>query len=249
MKRCRLFVGIALALTAGAVFAQGQEKEIWDPLERVNRGTFWFNEEFDRYVAKPVAQAYDWVLPRAVQKSVGNVFDNFAYPKTILNAFFQAKFSQGFADTGRFLTNSLLGIGGIFDFATPLGMPANKEDMGQTFGRWGVPQMMYIVWPILGPSTLRDSAGIAVDTFAIGDDLKYRTDDFSEYKDAYMYGVAVLDGIDTRARFLGAERVVKEAALDRYAFSRNAYLQRREAQVNDGETAPEEEEKLFGPLD
>lgn len=226
-----LFLGGVLLSASSFALA---DEEIWDPLEPVNRGIYWFNKKFDRYVAKPVAQGYEWLLPQMVRNGVGNFFDNLAYPATIASDLAQLKMDAFFLDVGRMLTNSSIGLGGFLDVATPLGLAERDEDVGQVMGYWGLGHGMYLVLPFLGPSSLRDSAGMAIQTIAVKMDLKLRPSDFQGYGYDAMYGLIALDAIDTRAQFLGAEDVIEEGAMAEYNQVRNAYLQRRRNQVYDG---------------
>lgn len=196
-----------------------------DPLESMNRAIFSFNLKADKYVARPVAKAYVKVLPSPVRTGVSNFFDNLTYPTVIVNDALQAKFKQSGKDTGRFLFNSTVGIAGIFDPATPVGLERNDEDFGQTFGKWGVGQGWYLMLPLLGPSTNRELtgriAGIATNP------LTYvENDEVTTY-------LTLLDIIDTRAQLLGADSVLDQQ-FDQYIFVRTAYLQRRQNLVFDG---------------
>lgn len=225
-----LLGGILLSTSTFAL----ADDEIWDPIEPVNRGIYWFNKKFDRYLAKPVAKAYKWALPQLVRNGVGNFFDNLAYPTTIASDLAQLKMDYVFADVGRMLTNSSVGLGGFLDVATPLGIVKRDEDVGQVMGYWGLGHGMYIVLPFMGPSSLRDGAGIAIQTVAVKMDLKLRPSDFQGYNFDTMYGLIGLDAIDTRAQYLGAEDVVEEGAVDEYRQVRNAYVQSRRSDVYDG---------------
>jgi phospholipid-binding lipoprotein MlaA len=210
------------------------DDDIWDPLEPVNRGIYWFNKKFDRYLAKPVAKAYRWTLPQLVRTGVGNFFENLAYPATIASDLAQLKMGDVFLDVGRMITNSSVGLGGFLDVATPLGLAERDEDVGQVMGYWGLGHGMYLMLPFLGPSSLRDATGMAMQTAVVKMDIKLRPSDIQGYNDKMMYGLIGLDAIDKRAQLLGAEDVVEEGAVDEYRQVRNAYLQRRRNQVYDG---------------
>jgi len=201
-----------------------------DPFEPINRATFKFNDGLDRAVLKPVAKGYRKVTPHVVQRGVSNFFDNLDTPRTLINDLLQGKFKATLNDTGRLLLNTTLGLGGLLDPATDAGLDKNEEDFGQTFGKWGIHSGPYIVIPFLGPSTLRDGIGRIPDHYA--GPLTYVHEDKIYYS---LYGLSV---IDERARLLDVEKSIGDT-YDRYAFIRNAYLQRREYQVRDGDV-PEE---------
>ncbi len=202
-----------------------------DPLERWNRGVQRFNDALDRGVLKPVAKAYRRAVPQPVRTGIGNLLANLGFPVTIANDLLQGKLVATAQDLGRFTLNSTLGLGGLLDPATDAGLPRNQEDFGQTFGRWGVPAGPYLVLPLLGPSTLRDAPAILVDAQA---DLRVQL----ELRDYERAALGALTVVDRRAGQLGADPTI-DTAFDRYAFIRNAWLQRREYQVRDGEI-PEE---------
>ncbi len=201
-----------------------------DPWEGMNRATFRFNDALDRAVLKPVAKGYREYVPRFAQTGINNFLTNLAYPTTIVNNVLQLKLLDAAGDTARFVINSTLGLAGLFDPATDAGLPRNDEDFGQTLGWWGVKPGPYLVLPLLGPSTLRDTPARAADYYT---DLSNHVDD-----DEAEIGLNVLSVIDTRARLLPAERAL-EGAFDRYALVRNAFLERREFQVRDGDVATE----------
>ena len=219
---------LCLASLAGCATAPGTKADARDPFERINRKTFAFNDAVDRTVLKPVAKGYRKVAPQFVETGVSNFFDNLEGPRTIINDLLQGKFKASLHDTGRLLLNTTVGIGGLLDPATAAGLDKNDEDFGQTFGKWGVGAGPYIMLPFLGPTTLRDGVGRIPDTYA--NPLTYIERDKVRLS---LYGMSV---IDTRARLLSVDDSLNQA-YDRYAFLRNAYLQRREYQVTDGEAA------------
>ncbi len=216
-----------------------------DPLERVNRATHRFNSSIDRAVLRPVAVGYREHVPKIVQTGIGNFLDNLAYTTTIANDLLQLKIKDTLIDLGRFAVNSTLGLAGILDPATHFGIPKNDEDFGQTLGRWGVPSGPYLVVPFLGPSTARDAPSIYVDVqtdLRIGDYLDTTTE----------WALVGLSLVNRRAELLPFDATY-ESAYDQYAFIRDAWLQRREYQVRDGDVEDdiplEELEELEDPAE
>ncbi|MEX1993267.1 MAG: VacJ family lipoprotein [Steroidobacteraceae bacterium] len=202
-----------------------------DPFERMNRATHRFNDAIDRAVLKPVASGYRKGMPRVIRTGISNVLSHLAFPTTIVNDLLQLKLKDAAADLGRFVLNSTLGLGGLLDPATDAGIPRNDEDFGQTLGRWGVPPGPYLVLPLLGPSTLRDAPSMAVDAQT---DLRVQL----ELDDGTQVALGVLSVVSGRAELLALDDSLGET-YDPYAFLRNAWLQRREYKVRDGEV-PEE---------
>lgn len=199
-----------------------------DPWEEWNREVFEFNETLDKYAAKPVAQAYKNVTPQVVDDAVTNVFSNMGDPINALNALLQGKFLQALSDTGRFIVNSTVGILGIFDVATSLGLEKHNEDFGQTLAVWGVESGPYLYLPVLGPSTLRDTSGLAVDLYGFTDldPLAQGVDNPPTY-----YSTAMTKYVDIRADLLAVEGLVIG---DKYSFLRTIYFQRRHFLIHDG---------------
>lgn len=198
-----------------------------DPLERVNRAIYKFNDRLDRTILKPVARGYRYVLPDPVEHSISRFFNNLFMPTVVVNDLLQAKFSQSAADSGRFMVNTTVGIAGLFDVARHMGLEPHDEDFGQTLAVWGVGEGPYLVLPVLGPRTLRDGAGLVVDL---------ATHPVSYIKDsADSWGMWLFGLIDTRAGLLGVSSVLEQAAgQDEYLFVREAYRQRRNNLVYDG---------------
>ncbi len=222
-----------------------------DPLEKMNRGIFAFNEGLDRYALEPVATAWDYVLPGVVQEGIQNFFRNIDMPVILANDILQAKPIRAVEDVARFFFNTTLGIAGFFDVATRVGIPDNDEDFGQTLGYWGVPPGPYLVVPILGPYTLRDGIGEIADTTATA----------YAYMNLFWFDVVGLNTYETTGASVGsyAFRLVnlraiyleeiessRKDAFDYYTFVRNAYLQNRQAKVLDStDTAAAIEEDLY----
>ena len=187
-------------------------------------------------VARPVAKAYVQVTPTPVRTGVSNFFSNLGYTKVMLNDLLQGKVGQFFSDTARLVVNTTVGIGGLFDPASQLGLATHDEDFGQTLGKWGVPPGPYIMLPLFGPSTMRDTVGLVADRFS-------EPDTYLVHTWHGRIGLTVGSLLDSRASLLGTDEMLA-SSYDQYAFLRNAYLQRRAFQVSDGE-APEQELELF----
>ena len=218
----------ALLLSGCASFKAAPEG---DPLEPINRGIFSFNNTFDHYLFKPIAKGYDTVVPTPVKTGVSNVFQNMSDAQSVVGGALQLKGAKVGDDMGRVLINSTVGLGGIFDLATPLGIERGNEDVGQAFGYWGIGAGPYLVLPFLGPSNVRDLVGRTVDSQA--DPLGFVS---SVPVRNSLTGLRV---IDTRVSLFPVEALANQAALDRYTFTRSAYTQRRESLVRDGK-APKE---------
>jgi phospholipid-binding lipoprotein MlaA len=218
------------ALVTGCAALPSGKPDSRDRFERFNRSVYRFNTALDHAVLRPVARGYVAVTPTPVRHSISNFFSNLSYPTTVVNDFLQAKFHDGVSDTARFVANSIFGIGGLFDVATPAGLDRHNEDFGQTLGKWGVPPGPYLMLPFLGPSTLRDAPSRLVDEY---------TTPRAYIRDPYVrWGLYVLDKVDERAQLLPADATI-DHAFDPYAFVRNAWLQHREFEVRDGDVPPE----------
>jgi phospholipid-binding lipoprotein MlaA len=201
-----------------------------DPLEGINRGIYKFNDVTDKAFFKPVATAYKAVAPTPVRKGFNNFFTNLSSFTTVLNDLLQFKFSNAFTDAGRFVINSTFGIAGFIDVAGMDKIEIRKEDFGQTLGHWGVGNGAYLVLPFLGPSSLRDTTGLVFDS-ATSDPITY-THNIGEIRLHNQLRAAQF--IDKRTELLTATDLVDEASLDPYAFTRDAYLQKRASLVQDG---------------
>jgi|SRR5579862_3573145 len=209
-----------------------------DPLEKMNRGIFWFNDRVDTYVLEPVAKGWDKVTPDRVQKSLSNFFHNLGFPIVAVNGLLQGKLKQSASDVGRFVVNTTVGFLGFFDPATPWGLEQHNEDFGQTLGYWGVPPGPYLVLPFFGPSDPRDTVGLVADSFSIV--YAY----FIPFY--YTFGARAVDIVNGRALVLRDVRHLKEASFDYYVAVRNAYTQRRAALVADqNEKSQQEQEDLY----
>ena len=225
-RRCCLWGGFALILALLCGCASGPTAHAQDPLEPLNRSIFGFNETVDRTVLQPVATAYKDGVPSAVRRGVSNFFDNLKDILSVPNNVLQFKVQAAAEGVLRVVVNTTLGVVGLFDVASELGLERYPEDFGQTLGHWGLGAGPYLVLPLLGPSSARDVAGLVVDYQG---DLLTRINDVSTRN-----GLRVLNGVDTRSNFLRASKVMEEAALDKYLFTREAYIQRRRSAVYDG---------------
>ena len=201
--------------------------ETYDPFEGFNRAMYTFNTKLDDYVLKPVAKGYRAAVPGPARRGVSNFFANIREPMVMLNDALQGKFKYAASDLGRFLTNSTLGVFGIFDVASRMGLEKREEDFGQTLAVWGVAEGPYLVLPFFGPSGFRDGAGLVGNYYTYP--LTYMEETSTAWK---LYAV---ETVDTRARYLDAGDILYEAAGDDpYTFVREAYRQRRRNLIYDG---------------
>ena len=217
MKWSGLWAGLlVLALLPGCAIGPNPR----DPFEPFNRGVTRFNDGLDEALVKPVAQAYQDVLPSPVRTGVNNFFANLSDVWSFVNNVLQLKPQAAAESWMRFNVNTVFGLGGVLDWATEMGIQRHREDFGKTLGHWGVASGPYLVLPVLGPSTVRDAAALVV-VDAKGD-LVMQVDNVSSRNSLY-----VLRAVDIRARLLRVGEVLDQAALDKYSFTRDAYLQRR----------------------
>ncbi len=213
------------------------EEAAQDPLEPFNRSMFALNEHIDTYVARPVARFYQRITPEPVDRGITNFFHNLDEVPTALNDLLQFKPRAALNDLGRLVINTTVGVLGFMDPATGMGLDRHDEDFGQTLGRWGVPPGPYLVLPVIGPNDFRDTLGFGVDW--VSNPIYYRIGD----NDA-GWALWILRYVDRRADLLRAQRVLESAAMDRYIFTRESYLQRRRYQVYDGNPPDDFEEEL-----
>ena len=211
-----------------------------DPYEKFNRRFYEVTEDIDRGIFEPVADSYIENIPDSVRESVGNFYSNLAYPNVALNALLQGKVKQGVGDSLRFIVNTTVGLGGIFDPAASLGLKKNDEDFGQTLGVWGVDNTSYMYIPILGPSSNRDLIGLPV---TIASNMLFYAGFFVGAPITVPLGL--LAAVDKRAQHTEQMRIRDQAALDRYIFTREAYWQYRENLVFDGKPPTEAYDSLF----
>ncbi len=240
-----------VALLLGCSSIPEDQRNPKDPLEPYNRGMYKFNTDFDNAFIKPIAKGYKAVVPEPVDQGITNFFNNINDVNSAVNNLLQVKVSRFGTDVGRVVVNTTVGVGGLIDVATNMGLPSYKEDFGQTFGYWGDVDSPYLVLPILGPSTLRDTMGIPGN---IVTNPFFHVWNTNKPVNWTMIG---LDVIDTRADLLGATDLLDTAATDPYAFVRDAYLQKRRNAIFDGNPPPtseeediwaEEEPKAPGPV-
>ncbi len=210
-----------------------------DPWERWNRKVFSFNEKVDENVLRPVATAYSNLVPSPARQAVDNFFGNFSDAWSAVNLFLQGRFKTGAQQTMRVAVNSVFGLGGLIDIATPSGLDKNTEDLGRTLGYWGVKTGPYIVWPLLGPSSLRDSVALPANIYY---SPAYLFED-GEYK----FGISALQIINTRAGLLKVTDMLDGIALDKYTFVRDAYLQRRNIKAHSSADDEEDDYEVITP--
>ena len=203
-----------------------------DPIEPINRGIYSFNSTFDHYLFKPIAKGYDFVVPGPIKTGVTNVFQNVSDVQSLVSDALQLKGAKFGDDLGRVMLNTTFGLGGIFDLATPMGIERGNEDIGQTFGYWGIGAGPYLVIPFLGPSSLRDAVGrygdSQINPVSFVSSVPARNS---------LTGLSV---VDARVGLFPAEDLLNQASLDKYTFLRSAYLQRRQSLVLDGKRPKEE---------
>ena len=219
------FIGILLITTGCATTQTGDSVGSDDPIEPANRVFFDVNETLDKHLLKPVAEVYVDITPVPVRTSITNFFDNLTYLNVILNDFLQGKVEQGLSDMARFIFNSTLGVAGLFDVATPMGLPEHDEDFGQTLAVWGVDKGSYLYIPLFGPNTIRDSADFVPSTLL---------NPFFYVTSSILFPVNAINTINKRANLLEASNIRDEASVDPYSFTREAHSQQREYLIYDG---------------
>jgi phospholipid-binding lipoprotein MlaA len=236
LKRIVL-LGLVGTMVGCASIPAGVAPSPHDPWEPFNRSVFEFNEGLDAYLLKPVVAGYRFVLPEFVRDGIYNFFSNYSDIYTALQNLLQGKPDYAFNDLMRVVVNTTFGLGGLIDVATPGGLPKHKEDWGQTFGVWGIPSGPYVVLPFFGPSNVRDTFGTAADLesdylFRLLPDVALRNS---------LTGLRV---VNARNTYYEADDLLDGAAIDKYSFVRDAYIQRRQYQINEGR---EDEEVLMPP--
>jgi phospholipid-binding lipoprotein MlaA len=231
MRVLRTFPGAAAIamvalLTGCATVPPNAGQDPRDPLESLNRQVFEFNEGLDKAFLKPLAQVYDKVLPVPVQECLSNGFSNLREPSNALNNLLQGKGGDAVNDVCRFAVNTTVGLLGCFDVASRMGLERHREDFGQTLGVWGAGNGPFLVLPLFGPSSVRDAAGLGVETVL---DVNFWLENVSVRN--IIFGVRT---VNARHELLKADDLISGAALDKYTFVRDGYLQRRRNLVYDG---------------
>ena len=229
-----LFFGMVSGCATSIPAAPKDQRADYDPWEPLNRRISAFNDNFDKVTFKPLAKGYEAVFPSPIRRGINNFSRNLTIPLSIINNFLQGKARNGFSETGRFLANSTLGIGGLVDVGSGLGLDPHREDFGQTLAAWGVPDGPYVVIPILGPRTFRDATMVPLN-FA-SDPLMYMKHDRTR-KSIYLVRT-----IDFRAQLFTAESLIEDS-FDRYLSIRESYLQNRQFLIYDGD--PPEDDDFY----
>ena len=241
IARCAIFLSAIIGFCLISGCASGPTANPTDPLEPLNRGVYSFNEGVDKVILKPVARGYRAITPSPIRAGVSNVFNNLEDLWSGLNGILQLRPQVAIDNLVRFSMNSVFGLGGILDIASEAGIERSPEDLGKTLGRWGVPSGPYLVFPLLGPTTVRDATMIIVEN---------RYSPISQIDHTRTRNSAtVLRVVDTRTNLLRVTDMLDEAALDKYSFTRDAFLQKRRAEVyrpqgnSDNDTAKPDTEK------
>ena len=231
LKRITILFVCASMIGCASIPA-GSERSPDDPWESFNRSVFSFNESLDDYLLKPITTGYRFILPKPAQQGVDNFFGNYRDIYTSANNLLQGNLSMAFSDLMRVVVNTIFGLGGLFDVATPGGLEKHKADFGQTFGVWGIPSGPYVVLPFFGPSNVRDTFGTAVDLetdylFRLLPDVALRN------------SLTALRLVNARNNYYEAGDLLEGAALDKYTFTRDAYIQRRQYQIDQAKEGKE----------
>ena len=219
--------GLLVSMVGCASIPAGVPPSPDDPWEPFNRSVFEFNEGLDKYVLKPVVSGYRFVLPEFIREGIYNFFSNYNDIYTALNNLLQGKPDYAFNDLMRVVVNTTMGLGGLIDLATPGGLEKHKEEFGQTFGVWGIPSGPYVVLPFFGPSSVRDTFGTVADLE-------------TDYLFKYIPNVGLRNSltglrvVNARNTYYEAGDLLDGAAIDKYSFLRDAYIQRRKYQINEG---------------
>jgi phospholipid-binding lipoprotein MlaA len=220
-----------VTLICGVLFIANAQAKSNDPYESFNRKMYSFNDSVDTYVASPLSNSYKFITPQFVQTGVFNFFNNLKGVNVVLNDVLQAKFSQSAADLGRFTLNSTAGLGGFIDVAKHIGLEQSEEDFDQTLAVWGVPQGSYLVLPFVGPNTVRGMPATAFDAAT----------NPASYASAITYYISApvqfMSAVNARANAEGSLKFINEAALDKYVFTRESFLQWRKNLENDGKVS------------
>ena len=225
----RLFlVAVSFAIVGCASIPEGEIRSSRDPWERMNRTTFEFNEKLDQFLIRPATEGYVFVVPSPLRDGVSNMISNVLDVPTAVNDLLQGKPKDSVDDLSRVFVNTTLGIGGIFDVATAGGMDKRREDFGHTFATWGIESGPYLVLPLFGASSVRDSVGLAVDimTDPLFQGIKQKT---------ISNSITAIRFMDVRSKFLQAGDLLDQVVIDKYTFTRDTYFQRRRSLLEDGD--------------
>ena len=232
-----ILILLILGAASGCATTQTTDGSVTaDPLEPVNRVGYGIDDTLDKTLLKPVAETYEEYTPQLVRTGITNFFDNLNYLNVILNSFLQGKIDQGLSDATRFIFNSTIGLGGLVDVGTVIGLPAHEEDLGQTFAVWGFGRGSYLYIPIQGPNTISTLPDIVV---------SYLLNPLTYVTSTILFPLTAINVINKRANLLEATNIRDEAAVDPYIFTREAYLQRRQYLIYDGNPPPERYEDIF----
>jgi len=235
----RVSAALAAVALAGCAAPSTSRPDARDPFEPANRAIYKLNDRVDKAVVRPTARVYQRVVPQFVRQSVSNVFSNIGDVRVGLNNALQGKFATAYSDFGRVMINSTIGVLGLFDIASEAGIEKHEEDFGQTLGWWGLRDGPFIMLPIFGPSTVRDTAGFAVD---------YLTNPLTYVEPSSAQNQLTIGKlVSGRAELLDASKVLDTVALDQYQFVRDAYLQRRRNLVYDGKPPPDKDRIRMPP--
>lgn len=240
--RRSLIAALCIGMIGCASIPAGTQPSPHDPWESFNRSVFIFNEGLDDYLLKPVTKGYRYVVPSFARDGINNFFGNYSDIYTALNHLLQGNPGLAFKDFMRVVVNTIFGLGGFIDMATPGGLPKHKADFGQTFGVWGIPSGPYVVLPFFGPSSVRDTFGTAADVE-------------SDYLFRLLPDVAIrntttgLRIINARNNYFEASDLLDGAAIDKYSFMRDAYIQRRAYQIEQSKAGDEDEETAKSPIE
>lgn len=229
----RIFIPVLALLLAGcATTRNAAEKTEGDPLEGFNRAVWGFNQGVDKVVMKPASTVYRTVTPPPVRRGILHIFDNLTEPWSFVNNLLQGKPGRAMNNLGRFVINTTIGVGGLADHATDLGLKRTPEDFGQTLASWGVKDSAYLVLPLLGPSTVRDGIGTGVATFA--DPVNVCLRECTNLSPVERWAPRAVQLLAVRADLTdsGADTLL-QTSLDPYATARSAYFQRRAAEIAD----------------
>lgn len=225
------------SVLAGCAALPGGKPDPSDRFERFNRSVYRFNTAVDHAILRPIARTYVRVTPRPVRIGVSNVVTNLAYPVTLVNSFLQGRVSDGMTDTARLVVNSTIGIGGLFDPASGMGLERHEQDFGLTLGHWGVHSGPYLMLPLLGPSTLRDGFGLVPDYLLLHEIETVKLFSNNPYAEWSLFSVTT---VNRRAQLLDEDPIL-ERSYDSYAFLRGAYLQRREYLIHGSDQSPDQQ--------